>query len=369
MSFSRPIRSCYQREADFGLDEGFAPIILRAILIVRNDATHYSMKRKFILAASMFLSAAALAPSRDQPADLFPKLQPGQTLTYLIRFRSDKNVKTESNFVTPLAPTDSKVDTRELLRIQILDLHQVSGRLAIHARSEFLGNDTGSVTSKNTSQKQAPSQQLLKPEGKPVEFTISPNGVAEKITGLDAISPDQQQVWQEWLARFAMPWALPSPTAKIGDKWKSDQPEPAASPIAGLSWTRDSTFVRDEPCAPAQLSATGEVTPPNGSADNCAVLLTAAKLVQKSSPKDATPEDFKLHQLKTMGTAKGSNEIITYISLSTGLVVRATEDASQQMNVVVAKADGSNGVRYNVDAKSKLEVLLLTQPPQVPPQR
>ena len=100
---------------------------------------------------------------------------------------------------------------------------------------------------------------------------------------------------------------------------------------------------------------------------NCAVLLTIATLAQKSSPKDATPEDFKLHQLKTMGTAKGSNELITYISLTTGLVVRATEDATQQMDVVVAKADGSNGVHYNVDAKSNLEVLLLTEA-QLPPQ-
>ena len=70
-----------------------------------------------------------------------------------------------------------------------------------------------------------------------------------------------------------------------------------------------------------------------------------------------------------MGAAKGSNEIITYISLSTGLVVRATEAATQQMDVVVAKADGSNAVRYNVDAKSQLEVLLLTQVPQASPQR
>jgi hypothetical protein len=99
------------------------------------------------------------------------------------------------------------------------------------------------------------------------------------------------------------------------------------------------------------------------------VLLTTAKLVQKSSSKDATPEDFKLHQLKTMGTAKGSNELITYISIETGLVVRATEDGTQQMDVVVAKADGSNAVRYNVDARSQLEVLLLTQAPQAQPQR
>ena len=327
------------------------------------------MKYKIIIAASILLSAAAVASSRDRRADLLPKLQPGQTLTYLIRFRSDKNVKTASSLVIPLAPSASQVDTRELLRIQILDLQQTGGRLTVHARSEFLGSDAGASASKNTSQKQEPRQRPVKPEGDPVEFTISPNGIAEKITGLDALTPDQQQIWQEWLARFAMAWALPSTSAKIGDKWKTDQPEPAASPIASLAWARDSSYVRDERCTPAQLSLTGEVTPPNGSPDTCAVLLTTAKLLQKSSPKDATPEDFKLHQLKTMGTAKGSNEIITYISLSTGLVVRATEDATQQMDVVVAKADGSNGVRYKVDAKSQLEVLLLTQAPQAPPQR
>ena len=327
------------------------------------------MKSKIIIAASILLSAAAVASSRDQRADLLPKLQPGQTLTYLIRFRSEKNVKTESSLVIPLAPSPSQVDTRGLLRIQILDLQQVGSRLTVRARSEFLANEAHASTSKNASQKQEASQPPIKPEGDPVEFTISPNGIAEKITGLDALTPDRQQIWQEWLARFAMAWALPSPNAKIGDKWRIDQAESGASPIAALTWASNSSYVRDEPCAPAQLSATGEVTLPNASPGTCAVLLTTAKIVQKSSSKDATPEDFKLHQLKTMGTAKGSNEIITYISLSTGLVVRATEDATQQMDVVVAKADGSNGVRYNVDAKSQLEVLLLTQAPQAPPQR
>lgn len=327
------------------------------------------MKREFLAAVGMLLSVSAIAASRDEHVDLLPKLQPGQTLTYLIRFRSDKNVKTESNLVLPLAPSASQVDTRGLLRIQILDSQQVSGKMTIHARSDFLSDDTGEPSWKNASLKKELLKQTLKPEGKPVEFTISSDGFAEKITGFDGLTSDQQQMWQEWLARFAMVWALPTPSAKIGDKWKMDQPEPAASPIAALSWARDSSYVRDEPCAPAQLAFTGEVTPPNGSADNCAVLLTTAKLVQKSSPKDATPGDFKLHQLKTMGTAKGSNEIITYISLSTGLVVRATEDATQQMDVVVAKADGSNAVRYNVDAKSQLEVLLLTQALSLSPER
>lgn len=337
---------------------------------MQSDVVHYQMKSGMLIAASILLSAAAIAASRDQRVDLLPKLQPGQTLSYLIRFRGEKNVKTKSTLVIPLAPTGSKADTRALLRVQILDSQQVGGKLTIRARSEFLVEDTGEPVPKNASQKQKSLPQPLKPEGKPVEFTISHDGIAEKISGLDALSAEQQQVWQEWLARFAMAWALPSSSAKIGDKWKTDQPEPAPSPIASLIWARDSSYVRDEPCGPAQVSTIGEVTPSNTSADNCAVLLTTAKLVQKSSPKDATPEDFKLHQLKTMGAAKGSNEIITYISLSTGLVVRATEDAAQQMDVVIAKADGSNAVRYDVDAKSQLVVLLLTQATQTPaPQR
>jgi hypothetical protein len=75
------------------------------------------MKREFFATVGVLLSAAAISASRDQRADLLPKLQPGQTLTYLIRFRSDKNVKTESALTIPLAPADSKADTRALLRI------------------------------------------------------------------------------------------------------------------------------------------------------------------------------------------------------------------------------------------------------------
>ncbi|HVH73049.1 MAG TPA: hypothetical protein VNB49_18335 [Candidatus Dormibacteraeota bacterium] len=321
------------------------------------------MKAELLLVADLFFFAAAAAPSRDQRVNLIPKLQPGQTLTYLIRYHSDKNVKTESSVAVPLAPTSSQIDAHGLLQVQILDLQLFGAKPVVHGRGQFLKAESYAPVANSTVKKPESPSQPLAPEGNPVEFTISPGGIAEKIAGLDALTSDQQQIWQEWLARFAMAWALSSPSARIGDKWKIEQPEQAASPVAALTWTRDSIYVRDEPCSPAQLSLTGEATPTNHPTETCAVLLTEAKLVQKSSPKDATPEDFKFHELKTMGTARGSNEIITYISLTTGLVVRATEQASQQMDVIVAKADGSNAVHYNVAAKSQLEVLLLTPAP------
>jgi len=51
------------------------------------------------------------------------------------------------------------------------------------------------------------------------------------------------------------------------------------------------------------------------------VILTNASLNQDSNSKNATPEDFKVHALRTAGTAR-ANRIITYVSLKTGLVVR-----------------------------------------------
>jgi hypothetical protein len=308
----------------------------------------------------MFLFTAALALARDRRGNLLPKLQRGETLTYLIHYRSDKNIKTESSLVVPLAPTPLQTDVHGLLRIQVLDLLPAGGKLSVHARCQFL-HEAEALGTKAAGENPNSEAKPLDPEGNPVEFTISPAGFAEKISGLDTLTPGQQQSWQEWLARFAMAWAIPAERTKIGDKWRIEEPEWAASPVAALTWARDSSYVRDEPCNPAQLSDTGEITPANGATDRCAVLLTNAKLVQRSSPKDATPPDFKLHQLKTTGTARGSNELISYISLATGLLVRATEEANQQMDVVVAKADGSNAVHYNVEAKSQLEVLLLTQ--------
>jgi hypothetical protein len=47
--------------------------------------------------------------------------------------------------------------------------------------------------------------------------------------------------------------------------------------------------------------------------------------------------------------------------LKTGLLVRATEEASQKMNVTVAKANGSNRIHYDVNAKSHSEVVLVEQ--------
>ena len=114
-------------------------------------------------------------------------------------------------------------------------------------------------------------------------------------------------------------------------------------------------------CLPVEIAISDAEPAP------CAVLLTTASLKQESHPQNATPEDFKLHDLRTSGTASGTNRIITYVSLKTGLIVRATEEAHQQMDVTVTKADGSNRVRYAVNAKSRSEIVLVSETPLTHP--
>lgn len=323
--------------------------------------------RSTLLAAAIFLLGAAISTSGDQRASLLPKLQPGQTFTYMIHFRSNKKVKTESKVALALASNGAQLDAHGLLRLEILDVQVSDGNPIVHASTRFLTLDSGVWMKKHGDKEPNWSKELVNPAGKTIEFTIAPDGSFEKVSGLDTLVPEQQEAWREWARRFALAWTVPVQGSKIGGKWKSAQSEQASSPVAALVWAFDSSYVRNEPCRASQLSLTGEFSPAKGPIDTCAVLLANAKLTQKSSAKDATPEDYKLHDLKTMGTAKGTNEIITYISLTTGLVVRATEEAQQQMDVVVAKSDGSNRVHYNVDAKSLSEVLLVTETPLVGP--
>jgi hypothetical protein len=318
-----------------------------------------------LFAATHIHSSVAAAPTAR--ATLFPRLHAGQTFTYYIQYRIKKNVKTESRVVTHTGPQDAETDAQWLLRVDILDVRPQGERAAIHARSRF--QSVASAMAQNTAVARQPSSGSASPslESKPVDFTIRPDGRVDSISGLADLFPDQRQVWQVWLRQFAIAGVFPRAGVKLGQSWKSSEPEQAPSPIVKLAWEKQATYVRDEPCSPIQFSETGIVTPKNSPTESCAVVLTSAILKQKSSPKDTTPGDFRLHDLRTAGNATGKNETISYISLRSGLIVRVTEDAQQFMDVVVAKADASNKIHYNVEATGHTEVLLVADAPSSKP--
>jgi hypothetical protein len=322
---------------------------------------------RFLLGAVFVALFGSVSASRPDRVNLFPRLRAGQTLAYQISYHSDKQVQTHSSLVIASPSNNAKVDVHGLLRLEILAVDPEGDRATIHARSHFDVLNSGSRF--KVPEVQAPDPQIQRQDAqeKYVDFTVLPDGRIDSVKGLDQLFPEQQQAWQEWVSRFVLAAGFPGNGAKLAQRWRSDEAEKSPAPIAGLRWFRDSTYVRNELCHPMQMTVRGEIADSDAEQETCAVLLTTAALKQDSHPQSATPEDFKLHELCTSGTARGTNRIITYVSLKTGLIVRASEEAHQQMDVTVAKADGSNRVRYAVNATSHSEIVLISETPLTHP--
>jgi hypothetical protein len=305
------------------------------------------------LACFLFLIVLPCA-ARDS-ADrvvLFPKLSVGQTFRYQIGYRAATNMTTESTVAAPMAPTAGQTNTSLLLQVEVDDLRLDAGRAVARLRTRIIEPDPAAANAAATDAGKSAKRE------KTVEFVLHADGQVTDVEGLDRLSADEQAVWQEWVSRFGAGASFPEKGIKPGDKWKAEESISNAL-LTGLSWEKESEYVNDAPCGAMQATPQGDLAVGRQSQETCAVILTTAILKQKSSQKDATPEDYKLHDLRTMGLATGKNETIVYISLKTGLVVRATDDAKQTMNVIVAKTDGSNRVHYNIDAESHAQVMLL----------
>ena len=328
----------------------------------------------FALTAAAFVAACAVvvtlkaAPRSNDKVVLFPKLVTGQVLTYQIAYHADKSAATKSTVArsTPQTPSGAETNVRALLRLEVVGVEGQGSRATVHARTYFqVLNSTTHVKVPNSVPTPPDQTQTQDPKGISIEFTVNPGGRIDQIKGLDRLFPEQQQAWQEWVARFAASAVLPEGGIRIGQKWKSEEGENAPAPIAKLTWRRESVYLRDEPCHISELTMAGDVAEvhPQQVPETCAVIETSATLKQHSSPDDSTPEDYKLHQLQTSGTASGTNKTLLFVSTQTGLLVRSSDHADQKMSVTIAKADDSNRVHYDIVAKSDTEIFRIANSP------
>ena len=269
------------------------------------------------------------APRNDDKVLLLPRLQNGQTLRYESHGRLQRGVKTTSRVATILTPGELRRNLSIGLRLSVQEIRPVGGRPMMAAETEV--TSTGAEDGGDS--RPAPAK---------VNFTIGGDGQLTRADGLDELDPEQRVAWQFWISQFAFGLTLPTAGVKLGEKWKTVEAEPTPAPIANLLWERETTYVQNDRC-------------PILPEEQCASFLTISTLKQKSNPKDTTPEDYRLHELKTSGTAGGTNQTVTYISLKTGLLVRASEDVQQSMDVTIAKADGSNQVQYQINVISHFE--------------
>lgn len=295
-----------------------------------------SGKHAAILTIALALASPLVGGS--PPLLRTPQLHPGQKFVYRVRYQTQKVTRSESHIVTPLIPEAQKTDVERWLSVEIK-----------------------SITGSGADTKTAIHTQVLPSDGSPrqssdegiVDFALLPDGQASTIHGLELLPPDEQALWRQWIAQFALSWTFPANGVKPGEKWKNEEPVVGA-PLAKLTWEKNLQYVRDEPCP--QRGDNGSPAKPLG---RCAVVVTTTSLKQRGSHDEATPEDYKVHQLKTSGTVQGKTQLITFISLQTGFVERATEDSAQTMDVLIAKADDSNKAHFNVDATSHTELILM----------
>lgn len=288
------------------------------------------------LAMGVLLFTAA-AGQREQRVVLLPQLRNGETLAYESQARLDRHVQTKSNVTTMLKPGEARRDLSSIVRLSVQEARLVDNRLLMAGE-----------TSVEPSDDPAPVAGGPAPKIPRISFTIGGDGGVTRAEGLDDLDAEQLMAWQFWVAQFAFGWTLPAGGVRPGEKWKSEEAEKTPTPIANLVWERETNYVQNDKCPMAA-----------GAGQQCAVFLISSTLRQKSNPKDTTPEDFQLRQLKTSGTVSGTNETVAYISLETGLLVRATEDLQQFMSVTIAKADNSNQVHYDMRVTSHFETSLL----------
>ena len=293
-------------------------------------------------------------PVWSQRIPLTPSLHAGQTLIYQIELSGSRSTKVESQVTAPQSPPSTDLNAFCLLQVDVEEASAAGFRLKTYLSEK---------NSARSSQKSS-SDQITSAPDKLVEVRIARSGSASQIEGFDKLSAAQQYAWNAWLSRFTSSMTFPKSGLRRGQRWETSEPETSPSPIAGLSWERKHEYVKPEACTPGRNAATDKIGKAQATSEMCAIIFVRARLRQKSSPKNTTPQDYELRGLTTSGIATGGNETVLYISANTGILVRSTEDVQQSMDVTVALKDGSNQVRYRINARSHSQIQLLPDVPQ-----
>jgi len=310
-----------------------------------------------IFLALFFVPIAAA--QKNIPAPVF---KPGETFFYLVHLKSNREIKTKSALVLPEQPIAATINVSGILQVEVISGAPAAGGTRLRTWFLNLVSDVEALPRGSKPEPVLSQYEKTPAEGKFVDCTLQSDGQITQIEGLDQLASEQQTAWREWAARFLAAFLLEFQLRKHGEKWSSEELENSPSPIAELLWHQKSQYTKDENCAPQKFAGGGSFER-SAAQEPCAVIFSTAALLQKSSAQDSTPSDYKLKGLKTRGTAKGNNDTILYISRKTGRLIRATQDAKQQMDVTIALADGSRAVHYAINADANSTVELVTDLP------
>ncbi|HKV05960.1 MAG TPA: hypothetical protein VJO53_12760 [Candidatus Acidoferrales bacterium] len=303
-----------------------------------------------------------LAAAVGQRARFEAKFSPGETLRYNIESHTATAAKTTAPIANPEGGSQSNQLIHLVMRLDVLDPPHVAGAAAARLRATCEKSTARSETDAFDPAAPSLEDQYAGIEGHAFEFTIKPDGQFADFQGLDSFAPDRSAAESvvAWLEFVSSRSGYPRNGISIGQKWQGQRPL-AEAPLSGLTWSTESTYLRNEPCSSSgRGDANAAPGKAKGEGDECAVILTRFKISRHGSAhSDATPQDYLRNGLRTSGTWTGSGESLDTISLASGLLVSSTQSSTQDMDYEVTSASTGSSIHHVGKVQSQSEIALL----------
>ena len=314
------------------------------------------------LRADLRTSQSAGSNGRLQVA---PHFVAGEVMRYAIESTTTTQSRRSGMVSDPEGPSALTVKWNATVRTEVLKGLDAAAKSAgkIRLRTTFEKSVADAASDTYDPAADGIEAQYREMEGKFFEYAMDAEGRLTDVQGLEGVSMKQgnEGALQSFLSEMTAVGGSPREGIAIGQSWQSERPVPA-SPLAGLIWKSQASYLRNEPCKPAKASAANK---DSSAADplaneSCAVLLTKLTLTGSRGPEhDATPDNLKKLGMKASGTWTGDGESLTYFSLKTGRLVSVTQSSSEEMDFWVSSADAPNGIHYQGTVRSKMQMSLL----------
>jgi len=329
-----------------------------------------SFRRAILVLPVTFAAVCAMVLAAPSGRVRFaPKFVEGESLRYQIDMRTVSTGNTTTPIANPEGETKVSQTIRLLVRLDVMGT-SIRGTLASgQPRLRATYEKSFAQSESDALNPDAPSldDQYAKLEGASIEFTLMPDGHLANITGLEDLFPNRSQTDPilSWISALSTGNSIPSNGIALGQKW-SDERALEGWPLTGLSWRTESTYLRDDVCAPVSAPAgavAGEQPETEGDRGSCAVLLTRFEILHRGSAQsDATPDDYRRNGLRTSGTWTGSGESLNTISLATGLLESATQTSTQNMDYQITSASSGSRIHHVGQVQSQSEIRLVSGP-------
>jgi len=329
-----------------------------------------SLRRAILILPVAFAVVCAMVfAASTQRVRFAPKFVEGESLRYQIDMRTVSTGNTTTPIANPEGETKVSQTISLLIRLDVIGAAGEGTLASGQSRLRATYEKSRAQSESDALNPDAPSleDQYAKLEGGSIEFTLMPDGHLTNITGLEDLFPNRSQTDPilSWISALSTGNSIPGNGIALGQKW-SDERSLEGWPLTGLLWRTESTYLRDDVCAPASAptgTIAGEQPETKGARGSCAVLLTRFEIVHRGSAQgDATPEDYRRNGLRTSGTWTGSGESLNIISLATGLLGSATQTSTQNMDYQITSASSGSRIHHVGQVQSQSEIRLVSGP-------